>query len=229
MIRGINMNKETKGTAKRFRLWMLIVYPDSAPEDWETILDDELGHTQWCHSPLHDKDVNADGTPKKAHWHVLLAFDGKKSYEQIEDITKVVNGTAPKVCQSASSMVRYFTHIDNPDKAQYDKKDIKAFGGMDVETPFTSSIDYQEKTFEQVFNIIQQERIYNIIDLEEYLTQGGLTDLKIFVHTNTLLVSKYLDGMYQKMAPYIKIKQREEEQKIQQEMYNLAKQKKGSD
>lgn len=222
------MSNEKK-VSKRYRSWMFIAYPDSVPNNWEEVLDEALSHCHWCHSPLHDKDINADGTPKKPHWHVLVNFDGKKSYEQIEEVTKTINATIPKPCQSVSSMVRYFTHIDNPEKAQYERKEIKAFGGMDVESPFTTSIDYQERVFEQVFKIIKEEKIYNIIDLEEYLTQGGLTDLKIFVHTNTLLVSKYLDGMYQKMAPYIKIKQREEEQKIQQEMYNLAKQKKESD
>ena len=50
-------------------------------------------------SPLHNKDVNADGTPKKPHWHVILTFKGLKSYEQVKAITDKLNAPAPQVCK----------------------------------------------------------------------------------------------------------------------------------
>ncbi|KAA9252434.1 Rep family protein, partial [Streptococcus anginosus] len=40
----------------RVRNWSWIVYPDSAPENWRSILD-ETGE-KWIESPLHDKDIN---------------------------------------------------------------------------------------------------------------------------------------------------------------------------
>lgn len=206
----------------RTRTWMFIVYPDSAPNDWEDVLNEELGYSCWCHSPLHDKDFNANGEIKKPHWHVLLVFDGVKSYEQIEDIAKSVNGTAPKACQQSSSMIRYFTHIDNPEKAQYDRKDIKAFGGLDVESPYTKSTDFEEMTFQSIYQIIKENKFYNIIDLEDYLNDNALSDYKIFVHTHTLLVSKYLDGVYQKMAPIIKAKQDKEELRYRKQLHTEA-------
>ena len=55
--------KSSGNKDKRTRNWMIIVYPDSAPERWEDILDEM--HIAWACSPLHDKDVNADGTPKR--------------------------------------------------------------------------------------------------------------------------------------------------------------------
>ena len=39
-----------------------VVYPESAPENWRTILDETF--MRWVESPLHDKDVNADGEIK---------------------------------------------------------------------------------------------------------------------------------------------------------------------
>ncbi|WP_225354628.1 Rep family protein, partial [Ligilactobacillus murinus] len=54
----------------RARTWTFIVYPESAPENWRDLLDEY--HVPWVESPLHDKDINPDGTVKKAHWHVIL-------------------------------------------------------------------------------------------------------------------------------------------------------------
>ena len=48
------------------------MYVDSAVSGWQEMLADEL--VECLISPLHDKDVLEDGTPKKAHWHVVLAY-----------------------------------------------------------------------------------------------------------------------------------------------------------
>ena len=47
----------------RARAWTFIVYPESAPENWRDVLD--RFHLQWACSPLHDRDVNATGEPKR--------------------------------------------------------------------------------------------------------------------------------------------------------------------
>ena len=42
---------------------LFIVYPESAPSNWRDTLNKT--HLRWIESPLHDKDVNADGEVKK--------------------------------------------------------------------------------------------------------------------------------------------------------------------
>lgn len=111
--------------------WTFIVYPESVPENWREVLDGY--HIPWVASPLHDKDVNATGEPKKPHWHILLSFAGKKAYRQILGVTEAVKGTIPQVCRDKKGLIRYFTHRDNPEKAQYDQRDIEAHGGFDLE------------------------------------------------------------------------------------------------
>lgn len=115
----------------RARAWTFILYPESAPENWREVLDSH--HVPWACSPLHDKDVNATGEPKKPHWHILLSFTGKKGYKQIWSVSEGINGTRPQVCHDQKGLVRYFTHRDNPEKAQYDQRDIEAHGGFDLE------------------------------------------------------------------------------------------------
>ena len=120
----------TKTKDNRIRNWSFILYPESAVENWRDKLD-EL-HIEWVESPLHDKDLNADNQPKKPHWHILLMFDGMKSYEQILEICESIGATIPQRVHSTKGLVRYMAHLDNPDKVQYDIAKIIGHGGADV-------------------------------------------------------------------------------------------------
>lgn len=53
---------------KRTRNWATVVYPESAPDDWIMKLQEQC--VPALISLLHDKDINADGTRKKEHYHV---------------------------------------------------------------------------------------------------------------------------------------------------------------
>ena len=127
----------------RTRNWTFVLYPESAPDKWRDILDEE--HIEWIESPLHDKDLNENGEPKKPHWHILLMFEGNKTVEQVAEITTRLNATIPLKVASAKGLVRYMAHLDNPEKHQYDKSQIVAHGGADVADLLkpTSSSRYQ--------------------------------------------------------------------------------------
>ena len=58
------------------RYWAMVLYPESAPKNWRDLLR-ETG-IQCAISPLHDKDINADNTEKKAHYHIILYYDNYK-------------------------------------------------------------------------------------------------------------------------------------------------------
>ena len=114
----------------RTRNWSAIVYPDSAPENWRELLDEQ--HIQWAESPLHDCDTNADGEIKKPHWHIILAFEGKKSRAQIVSILEPLHCPSPQYVHSLTGATRYLVHMDNPEKYQYSVADIVPHGGFDV-------------------------------------------------------------------------------------------------
>ena len=48
--------KSIKQDKTRAKDWTFIVYPESAPEDWRSILADRL-QVKAIISPLHDKDI----------------------------------------------------------------------------------------------------------------------------------------------------------------------------
>lgn len=120
----------------RYRYWTIVVYPESAPENWR----DNLNGWQWVESPLHEKDVNPDGTPKKPHWHIMIFNQGKISYAQAKEVADSVNGASPQYVQNVVGMIRYFAHLDNPEKAQYDKSEIIGHG-VDVSKYLDSEDD----------------------------------------------------------------------------------------
>jgi len=65
---------------------------------------------------LHDKDINPDGELKKSHWHVMMMFSSNKSYKQIRESTMKLRSPNPQKVANAKCMVRYFAHMDNPEK-----------------------------------------------------------------------------------------------------------------
>ncbi len=124
---------EQKSTNKketaRYRNFATVVYPESAPEDWKDIIARQS--VPGFISPIHDKDLNPTGEPKKAHYHVMYMFDGKKSKQQVESLFKAFSGVGCEIVNSARGMARYFCHLDNPEKARYKESDVICLGGAD--------------------------------------------------------------------------------------------------
>lgn len=116
----------------RIRNYGTIVYPESAPENWQSIL------AEMCIpcfiSPLHDKDIDPMGEPKKPHHHVMIMFDGVKTREQAQEVFDAIGGVGNESVQSIRGYSRYFCHLDNPEKAQYSPDDVLCYGGADYIT-----------------------------------------------------------------------------------------------
>lgn len=176
----------------RARNWTFVVYPgDSAPENWVEILDQE--HLQWIQSPLHDQDMNADGSPKKAHVHVAVFFDGKKSYEQVCEIAQKVNGTVPQRVKDAKAMVRYMAHLDNPEKHQYARQDIVGHGGMNPADFFAPSATERYALIREMMVFVEENDIREFRDLTVYAFENRFEDwFPVLVDHNTLVMQTYI-------------------------------------
>ena len=139
-----------KRNDKRSREWIFILYPESAPNDWKNQLR-EL-HINYVISPLHDKDKNEDGTLKKPHFHILLSFNNQKSFSQIKEITDLQNQPIPQICHNKTGQIRYFIHIDNPEKYQYSKNEIETYGQIDLDLYFKLSVDDELKIVDDIMD-----------------------------------------------------------------------------
>ena len=83
----------------RSRNFATMVYPESAPDGWTDILQN-LSVPCFV-APLHDSDVDDDGVIKKAHYHVLMKFEGKKSLDNVRELCKKFGGVGCEAVQSA--------------------------------------------------------------------------------------------------------------------------------
>ena len=118
-------------SARRFRNFATVVYPDSenTPEEWLSILSDFK--TPVLVSPFHDSDMNPTGEPKKPHYHVLIMFEGMKSQDQVKELFDQIGGVGLETVNSIRGYARYLCHLDNPDKHQYSPSDVQQFSGAD--------------------------------------------------------------------------------------------------
>ena len=152
----------TKKNVKK-RNWAFILYPESAPENWRQILS-ETG-LQCAVSPLHNLDVNEEtGEIKKEHYHIILCFNGPTSYNVVKNITDSLNSPTPQPLQQIKGYYRYLTHMDNPEKYQYNSNDITFINGF-------SPIDFIDLSKSEILKIqIDLIRLINQFDIIEYST-----------------------------------------------------------
>lgn len=146
------------------RNWAFVLYPESAPKDWI----DQLQQTglQCAISPLHDRDVDPTGEPKKAHFHVILCYNGPTSYGVVKALTNGKLGqTIPQPLEQVRGYYRYLTHEDNPDKVQYSKADIQTLNGFDIRDYVELTKSEISKYKRQLIEYIQENDIVEYSDL----------------------------------------------------------------
>lgn len=190
----------SKDKDQRARTWTFVVYPESAPENWRDVLSNY--HIPWVESPLHDKDVNPDGEVKKAHWHIILFFDGKKSFEQVQEITDALNAPIPQKTANAKGLVRYLIHMDNPEKYQYKRDEIVCHCGADIEEYFALSSSSRRAVLWEIIEFIQDSRVENFSDFIGFCLETENREwFDIAMNHNTLAINKVIDSIYQKNHP----------------------------
>ena len=80
----MSSKKSSNSGSGRTRNYATVVYPESAPSDWIDKLTECF--VPAFISPLHDKDINPGGEPKKPHYHVIIMFDSVKTRDQAKEI-----------------------------------------------------------------------------------------------------------------------------------------------
>lgn len=164
----------SKKTNTRCRNWTVILYPESAPDNWIDVI--QQYRIEWVQSPLHDKDKTAVGEVKKEHYHLLLMFGGVKSYEQVKELTDALNCPRPERVHNAKALVRYMLHMDDANKAQYNISDLKAYGGVDIAEMLRPSSSERYTLLKEMLDYIEQENITEFIDIVMYASKNREDD-----------------------------------------------------
>lgn len=177
---------------KRKRNWAFVLYPDSAPDNWLELLQDEL--VPGFVSPLHCDDFNADGEAKKAHHHVILTFKGLKSYDQVKEITDKLNAARPEPCKDIRAYARYLCHMDNPEKAQYSPGDVVNLCGADYFETTKCAADTDSALSEMMDWCIDQG-CYSFFALSNYARAYRSDWFRVLTSCRTQFIVAWLKSM----------------------------------
>lgn len=182
------MDKKEFKTTNRTRNWATIVYPESAPEDWRERLA-ELKVPSYI-SPLHDRDINANGEIKKAHYHVIIMFASVKAQTQVKSVIADFGGVGTEYVQSLRGYARYLCHLDNPEKAQYDTADILSLCGAQSISELISSESDKKALIKQMLDFCRENDIYEFSDLAFYSMDNRQDWYEVLAGSNPMVFVK---------------------------------------
>lgn len=157
-------------SSHKARNWQAILYDESAVENWRKVLNDLF--VTWVASPLHDKDLNEDGIPKKPHYHVYLLFDNAYTYNYARGIFDQIGAVFPDlastvIIKNLPACIKYLTHKNKPEKAQYSETEITHSDDFVIEK-------YEEQPTLDELKKRDREIWYEILD---YIRENDVTEI----------------------------------------------------
>jgi hypothetical protein len=191
----------------RAKNYTLVVYPEDLSTEmqtndaWIDVLR-ELGY-KLVVSPYHDKDINADGSKKKPHYHVLL--QGGRNWITFAELKELVkndfNGkgvAVPQKCSNSDGLKRYMTHIDNPEKFQYSKDDIRTFNGASIDEAYKISEEGKKLAIYDIMAFVREhEEMSNYYQLMNYAmdlkADGDSTWFDVLL-SNSWTIERYISS-----------------------------------
>lgn len=166
----------------------MIVYPESAAEDWiDYLYDTQL---KVAISPLHDSDLNKDGSFQKPHHHIVIKYSSSVSwyaYAEIRDkIQAYVNFEKVK---SSEDIINYLTHdsYSSAGKVKYSKDDIQWL--------HCCELDFMTNEYIRVIQYIEDNHMYSLRSLiQSLLSTDDRINRKLveWITKNTYFVQCYL-------------------------------------
>ena len=204
MKEGILMNYKKVDETVRTRNWCGIIYPDSAPENWREILEENIIVGTFV-SPLHHgwsgSELDED---KKDHYHIIMMFSGVKKHAQVKEIFDVIGVVMIQPIDDMRKMCRYLIHLDHPNKEQF-KGDYESLISCYCET-FDTWLNYIEMPAEkldvigEMLDFIDSNSIISFYELLRYAQYNNkywfksLTSNSAYVISQAIKSKNWLDN-----------------------------------
>ena len=120
----------------------------------------------------HNRDIDENGEVKKAHWHLLLSFETKKSLSLIAKMLNVEENLI-EVVNNYKSLERYLIHLDNPDKEQYKPSEV------------VSNYDYEVQVYSTTESILKYlidecQNYENVAEFNIMVMKLGIDYMKVY-------------------------------------------------
>lgn len=118
---------------------------------------------------LHDKDVQPDGSPAAAHWHIMIRFKNPVPTESLCTWFQIKPNQIEKIKGSFGDALAYLTHRNKPDKHQYMDEEVHSNFDFAIEAEKALSKKKITQRKEEIIELIRSGvvREYNYT---EYIT-----------------------------------------------------------
>ena len=191
-------NKKPRVQAYRTTLYMTLIYPESAPENWRDIL--AMQFVPAFISPLHCDDKNPDGEPKKPHYHVMVMFSSLKSEEQAQCFFDKFGGVGCKQLSNKRGAARYLCHLDNIEKAPYDPCDVVSLGGVDY-FDVINSVDDRHQIIRLMQKYCKDNKITAFAEFADYCAEYNALWHRSLV-ANPYYIKEYIKSQWLRYNGY---------------------------
>ena len=172
-----------------------MLYPDSSTYDVDKIIKSLAAeHLTFALSPIHNRDVEDDGSLKKGHYHLLLAYSSATTLNNIRGWFNACGMPeselhSVRVCASGIGYFRYLTHKDNPEKAQYYDKDIRIFNDFDgIFKKFANTESDKLIKLVRIFQIVDELNTISFHNLLQYLMLNDCELFKMVTSSSALAI-----------------------------------------
>lgn len=186
----------------RTRNYTTVVYPESFNFDF---LDDL--HVDFVMSPYHEFDSNPDGSLKKGHYHIMLMYDSVKTLQQAKSDVALFGGVGCEPVKSTRGMLRYFCHLDNPEKHQYPTSEVFVRGDLNYNDLIKSYSD-NLNAVKDMLHFINDNHITSYFDFLFWCSDNNEYWFNLLVERYSYVIDKAI-----KSATYCSRKEKEENEK----------------
>lgn len=132
----------------------------------------------WCEERIDPETGDLDlryldsapyvGKAKKPHVHILFMFPRQTSAEEVTELLSGLLDVRVTMWEKAvdpSAALRYFAHLNSPEKAQYSPYDIIGFGGIKLDALMEVSKSETAEITRVLVDIIMRNNIFYFCDL----------------------------------------------------------------
>lgn len=163
----MQMSEETQEKI-RSRIWTFQLYTDNQKHN--QILEYIKRNYVYAYI-IHNKDITEDGEIKKEHIHLILFLENARDLKSIVEEFKIEKNLVEKV-KSKRYMIRYLTHEDQTEKAQYNKKDIITNNESEILKAYKTE-DEEQQISKILTYIITKKRTVNFTEITDFAIQEG--------------------------------------------------------
>lgn len=187
---------------QKVRNFAVVVYPDSTTliASWRENLK-ALGHKAII-SPIHDKDIDNNGLPKKPHYHVCVFRENATTWNSCVKTMSANVDSSIKYVEVLRGTIQasydYMSHKNAPQKAQYKEDDVVCLNGFN---PF----DYQKQSrsdklncTKEIYIYIENNTIEEFSDLIQLLIMDEKDELLEYVANHAFFVDKIITSLRNK-------------------------------